>query len=712
MAASRTSDSECSPVKTRSGEGILAAMVFLAALLFYGWSTHVGWENLNLPGVEFRQTQTALSAYFIQRDHDFSLAYPTPVLGKPWSVPIEFPLYQWSVVWLSNAAGLELTKAGRTVSLLCFYFSLPALFLLLRRVGLTTSRSLIVLSFVLTCPLYIFYGRAFLIETMALLFSLWFLLGYLNAVEKRSFGWWVLAGLCGAAAGLVKITTFVFILMPACIWTVHRLWQTYRAKEKQVWRELGWTIAWALGTVALPLLISEKWLRFADATKALNSAAGFLLSGQLNSFVFGTVADHFSGSIWRQHRDILFHSIATWWVLAIAAAAGLMFGRRWWWWIVALLGCFAGVQALFPVLYALHEYYYVASAFMLLVAVGLAASSTLDSRLPAVVVWSFILILQAGQIVGYFRGYYPEQKGASTGGSAITQMLRVATEPDDVLLIAGQDWCSNSPYFARRRALMLRSGIEKDEILVSQYFAALHGESVGALVLAGDQRDNQQLLSRAVQEFGIDPRPVFKALDATVYFPRRLRLAAIALVPTIQDASSVELMPDAKADAQALVGHEVELNQFPVSYGQKFAGMSPLPFKYFTTFGLNRPTVEGRDMFFAHPITRLWFKVPAGRHAILVEALLSPAAYADSLPMGDRSDGFGLKVSVETPSQVRREIIDQWINPRDRSGDRGLKTFNQEFELAEGETIVVETDPGPQQSMARDWAMLGRIEIK
>src|SRR5882672_9444011 len=94
-----------------------AFWVLAAALLFNLWAATVGWDNSNLPGVEFRQAQTAISAHFIQQENNFSLAYPTPVLGKPWSIPLEFPLYQWTVVVLSKVTGLNLTKAGRLVSM-------------------------------------------------------------------------------------------------------------------------------------------------------------------------------------------------------------------------------------------------------------------------------------------------------------------------------------------------------------------------------------------------------------------------------------------------------------------------------------------------------------------------------------------------------------------------------------------------------------------
>ena len=107
--------------------------VFLACLVFHLWGVGVGWESKNLPGVEYRQAQTALSAYFIKEDGDFSLAYPTPVLGKPWSIPMEFPLYQWTVVGVSELTGWGITLSGRLVSIACFYLMLPAVWLLLAR---------------------------------------------------------------------------------------------------------------------------------------------------------------------------------------------------------------------------------------------------------------------------------------------------------------------------------------------------------------------------------------------------------------------------------------------------------------------------------------------------------------------------------------------------------------------------------------------------
>ncbi|HEX2862273.1 MAG TPA: glycosyltransferase family 39 protein, partial [Lacunisphaera sp.] len=195
-------------------ESIIATVCLGLVLLFHGWGASVGWNSQSLPGCEFRQTQTALSAHFILREKNYSLAYPTPVLGKPWSIPMEFPLYQWTVAKVTELSGWPLTQVGRGVSLVCFYLTLPALYGLARCLGLPRARALLVLSFIVICPLYIFYARAFLIETMAWMFGSWFLLGYVMSAGQRRPAWLVVAAAGGVGAGLVKVTTLIAFLLP------------------------------------------------------------------------------------------------------------------------------------------------------------------------------------------------------------------------------------------------------------------------------------------------------------------------------------------------------------------------------------------------------------------------------------------------------------------------------------------------------------------
>ena len=53
------------------------------------------------------------------------LRYETPVLGPPWSLPFEFPLYQGIVAGLAKIFSTPLDQTGRFVSILstiCAFF--------------------------------------------------------------------------------------------------------------------------------------------------------------------------------------------------------------------------------------------------------------------------------------------------------------------------------------------------------------------------------------------------------------------------------------------------------------------------------------------------------------------------------------------------------------------------------------------------------------
>src|ERR1700722_19604767 len=91
--------------------------ILASACFFYALYIAVRYANqAPLDGAySFRQTQTALSAFWMLKN-GFSFAYETPVAGPPWSIPFEFPIYQYIVALVSEIFGWSLDSAGRIVS--------------------------------------------------------------------------------------------------------------------------------------------------------------------------------------------------------------------------------------------------------------------------------------------------------------------------------------------------------------------------------------------------------------------------------------------------------------------------------------------------------------------------------------------------------------------------------------------------------------------
>lgn len=700
---------QSAPSSASAAENRLLTWLFVAALLFHTWGASVGWRSLNLPGCEFRQAQTAISAFFIQREDNFSLAYPTPVLGKPWSIPMEFPLYQWTVVVVSNATGIPLTQAGRLVSLVCFYAGLPALYLLLARLGLPRPRRLMLLGLVLCCPLYIFYARAFLIETMAWMFGLWFLLGYVHGVERRHAGWMAAGAVAGLGAGLVKVTTFLFFLMPAFGWTLAWYWE-----QRRDWRALGVLTLRCAAVVALPFAGAVWWVKYSDAIKALSPAGAFLQSAGMHGYNFG-VGVRWDPAIWRQHWAVFVQDLAVAPVLGAMLVLAVGFARRWWLAIAALLFLFFAVQAIFPILYAWHEYYYVANAFTLMLAFGFALCGVLDSRLPRWAAWTLTIGLFAAQGGTYLAHHYPGQRHITEGGSALTQGLRFVTEPDDVIVYAGEDWSSITPYFAQRRAFMIRRNLETTWDVILPAFDALRDEEVTALVLFREQRANRALLELACERFQLDPRVAFSWVSgdvaADVYLHRQLRPVALERLRK-RGGNGLDFSAQADERGDGLLGRDVALEEILPRFRRLFAQMAPAPAKFYTTFGIEPNEHAGRAWVSAHPDTRLWFDVAAGRREVRVEATLYPEAYADSVPAGERSDGITLEIAFEPTEGPPVVLHARHFNPRDRVEDRGVMVLDAVCDLPAAGRLRVSILPGPHGNYARDWALLGPVVIK
>ncbi len=681
----------------------MALAVFVACLAFHFWGALVGWQSRNLPGVEYRQAQTAISAYFINQEDNFSLAYPTPVLGKPWSIPLEFPLYQWTVVGVSRATGLNLTKSGRAVSLACFYLMLPAIYLLLARWRVAPGHRWLVLAVVVTCPLYVFYSRAFLMETMALMFSVWFWVAYERAVAARSGGWLAVAIIAGSGAGLVKVTTFLIYLLPAAVWSVGRLWRNRTAGR---WRG---DVAWMAAAVAVPCVATLWWLHTSDAVKALNPAARFLRSEAMAGFTIGAPGTRFSAELWAMKGRIIADKLTWLPLLAGAALLAVLGARARWRELLQCLGIFVAALLAFPILYAYHEYYYLANTVLLMVALGLVLVALAESARPRWLVALAVLLVVGGQVYGYFVRYYPEQRGISPGGNGLSQSLRALTEPGDVIIVTGQDWNSMTPYYAQRRALMLRGDVESDPVQLDAALAQLAGEKIGALAVTGSLEGKEWFMQRMAAR-GLGVKPVYLWRDVSVFLPvDRQGLSLQRLEEQI--FAEVHPAPGVELPQGQPLNTWWEVAKLWRSQRGNFDGMTPVPVRYFSTFGLTLERAGGRTDFGAHPVTRLVFALPAGKHVLRTSVLFPLDAYRPELSEDDATDGVEITLAALTPEGERRVLDTRVVDPRHRPEDRGRKPLRIEFTLPQAGEVELFIGPGPSGRTTRDWVMLGRLVI-
>ena len=121
----------------------------------------------------FRQTQVAITIYWMVTEDLFS--YIVPVTLPPWNVPRELPLYQFLVAVLCKLFNFQIEPCARFVSITFFYLSSFYLFKVTKLIFCSLASARLAVVMFLLSPVYLFWSRACMIESLALLLALLFM---------------------------------------------------------------------------------------------------------------------------------------------------------------------------------------------------------------------------------------------------------------------------------------------------------------------------------------------------------------------------------------------------------------------------------------------------------------------------------------------------------------------------------------------------------
>lgn len=679
--------------------------LFVATMIMHFWLATFNWTMPFMPGHEFRQAQTALISYYIDLQNNFSLLYEAPILGKPWvSILLEVPIYEWAVVGLSRSTGWPHVESARAISLACFYLTLPAVFGLLQLVVESGARRLLVLALILCCPVYLFYSRAFLIDSMALMFCAWFLLGFWRTMAQRSWVWLALTTVACTGAALIKSATLAIWLIPGAVAGAWMVWRDLRAGQ-------GWcvplkTALWGVATVAVGLGSLRWWVMYTDPIKEAHASANLFTSANLSQGNWGLLnfASKFSPEVWK----ILFirwsEAIMAPWLIGAGLVAGFVAFPKARAWGGALVGVFIGAQLLFPFAYAYQDYYFYSCAMFLVAAFGVFLLAALDSRLPRWCVGVLIAVPFAAQLTTYWEFYRPQQEVDTDGVQSFLRVIQELTPKGSVIVAAGADWAAMTPLYTQRKALMVRSGLEYDKAYLKRAFDDLDDEDVSAVIIYGDTRNFRPFVDAVTKKFDMDPSdPTYSHPAADVYIRRlyvrglqtRLRGSRRYGEITIHNRPAVDPWSRGPFAISPAIARTA------------FALVKPGPFKADFEYGFDLAENGGVLALSFHPDSDLWLHPPAGATQIVWDFGFLPEAYERE---GDQTDGVDFYVRGELPDGQQREIYHRLLDPNQRDRDRGPQHEVISYQPVAGETLhFFSRSPG---SKAYDWVFCKGIEVR
>lgn len=432
--------------------------IFLICLIIGFNYTFVGINNYLLENHAFRQTQTALTSYYFVKD-GYKLAYETPVVGAPWSIPFEFPLYQAVCSYIKSHSSMSLDKIGRLVSLFFYVLCLVMTFFITKRFTKNKYESLFLLAFILLHPIYLFWSRTFMIESTALFFCLFYLYFALNYIEKNSYLGATLALLGGVLAGLVKITTLIpfFILLFTYI-----IYRWYKLDNRSFeFKTIIKNVLYGIILFAIPLFVYQAWSVYTEHLRCMNDyAKDFISTKNLSDWFFGTMDQKTSTDTWSGiFKQSQLQNGTFYFVIAILAVAISYFKFSYWKEVLICLALYLITPFIFTNLHFVHDYYTYSNSIFLSVAVGFAVLSLVKH---ANIIYTIVGLVIAVGVLTFFSGRYKEnylkvQKSHPDFLISTCNLVKENTKPDDVIMVYGNDWGGEYAYYTERRTIALRN---------------------------------------------------------------------------------------------------------------------------------------------------------------------------------------------------------------------------------------------------------------
>jgi hypothetical protein len=409
-------------------------------------------------GWSFRFTQTAYGIRSLVRGGLDPFTMEVPVLGPPWQIPFEFPIFQFASAVIARLTSWDPVTAGRLVATIAF-----------ASVGVTTYaltkawfgfRAAITAYVIVIWSAYgINWGSEVLIDYLSVALCMWGTIALHRSLARRRWRTTVLAIVPAALGALTKATTaysWVLVVGLAALW-FHRRDLT-RVMQLVVW----------LGMALTPTLA---WNRYADSVKAANPHTGWLTSWNLNEHHFRSPRELMEASQW---RSLVEHSLepsvgsvligVVFITLAVLAPWSARPARL----VLALL---IAPPLTFTGLYLAHDYYFIAiaPAFAMLAGVAVEVIRRFIAMQWKTAVSVPATVVAAALVVGlsWISPEGVENLNNSLPGSAAEAMrfdeVVEATSPDDRILVVGMDWSPVFLYTVDRKGLMLRPNGSRPE---------------------------------------------------------------------------------------------------------------------------------------------------------------------------------------------------------------------------------------------------------
>ncbi len=677
------------------GASVFEAMLVLGLLAGVGFSLFVLFRSLNhgvIDQHDFRQAQTAITIDWLTRGGNW-IAYETPVAGYPWTIPFEFPLYQW-IVAPFHMMGVPINPAGRVVNW-CLYLAAIALAALtMKKLGAQRSFILIFAILVFFSPLYAFWSRTVMIESTALAMSMLFVYAISDYVRRPNWRAAALAIVGGVLGGMVKITTFVpFALAGGVVTSIFLLRALIVEKNIQSAVRLSLAPAFA---VIISLGATDLWVSYSDSLKAQNPFGTLLLSNALQSWTFGNIEERLNLANWTR---IVFgrsasDAVGSPWIILAVLPLLLVFYRRLAWAIPALL-LYLSAFVVFAHLHFVHNYYQYANAgfLILFVAAGIHAVTRIGSKGALANVGRALALVLVVVAIGidlarFQKEFWPPLIVDQAPNRIYTLAGRIKerTAPEDVAFVFGYDWSPSVAYAAERRTITLPPwGMAP--VLLKPLEALTGGRAIDIVVDC--ERDSKSATAPLIEKASAGLKK-YELAGCNVYD----RIGAETV-----DEQAAPLGPPPTMETDMKLADKAALLKTA-------SGAMAQHAQLIQEHARDGSLVDG---IFAHAPTDLMLDLAPGTRQLIVNFGLRPEAYtATGKTKGVCFSAQAIGSNIPTDGG---ELWRRCLKPREVADDRGMQ--EQAIDVPEGATkMLLRTSAATDGSIDFGWSYWAAVRTR
>jgi hypothetical protein len=429
---------------------------FSILLFSFCFLLHLSYQFLGLTNnlieyFSFRQTQTAITSFYFIHD-GFKIPYLTPVLGSPWTLPFEFPIYQILVGLVVKLTGFSLDLSGRVVSVLFFYFTLYFVYKLSALYLKNKWKPLIILSVLLLHPIYIYWTRTFMIESTALFFTISYCYFILKYHQNKNIYYLLFAFLFSTFSVLVKITTG----LPLILFINLYLFIDHFKKSSLISKDFLLKII----VFFISILIGKVWVDYSDSVKSLSAYIYNITSSEkLFHWNFGTFNQKINFDTWNKISiNTSVNSKLFYFVVLVSIILAFVKKSKYFLFMLLFFVLYVIYPLIFTNLYFVHNYYSYANSIYFCFLLGLIVLFYIDSK----GITKFIGFLFLFTILIFFYGrykyeYYNIQLHNDKKIISFCEKVKKITPRNEVIMIYGNDWGSEFAYYSERKAVSIRN---------------------------------------------------------------------------------------------------------------------------------------------------------------------------------------------------------------------------------------------------------------